>query len=120
MIHTTLEIFSGYMLLFWLLQNFYMSIAMQSCKRIYTLSYLIYMYGLNGLLIVLAYAWGSFMLLGYSLQVVLYMTVFFVCSVEYMFWCAGGYARELFAITIAQLCSAASIIMVHAVATYFS
>lgn len=119
MIHTSIEILYGYMLIFWMLQNFYMSIFFQLYERLYTLSMLMLMYGLNTLFVLLAYGLGREMLFAHVMQAVLCMTVLFVCSVECIFWYTNGCTKEIKGIACAQLLAAHTLLAVYLIANYF-
>ena len=119
MIHTTIELFSGYMLIFWLLQNFYMSIAVQSYKRIYTIANLLLIFTLNSMLVGIAYGIGSYMLFAHSMYNVLCMSVAFVCLIESMFWYAHGWVQESKGIVCAQVCAALTLCLVYLIAEYY-
>lgn len=118
MIHTGIEIFFAYMVLFWLLENFFMAIFFQLYARLNTLFNLSLMLLLNAAVIAVAYAIGSYMLFAFPLGTVLCIAGTFVGVLESTCWLAQGYAYEIGAIVAAQALSLGALLSLFLLSQY--
>ncbi len=100
------QIFTGFCLTLVIMQNFFMSIAFQAHKKMYTLPLLPALFIINGVVVYAAYVIGLQLLTLMPYEAVRLCSLAAVAVVQLVLWSLVGYGDAWFSIGMAQLLAA--------------